>query len=153
MENQVSLRDVIQFFLNQNQESLANQFVLGLKEEQRVVAVTMINEHIVAREQKHKADKLRTKQEAQAKLDEFKETIKGWATALLINWYGDHGPSSSPFSRLGGEMDEYVEAVCLELFGEYGNPGRIPQDQHKQVQQHIQGMINERFNPKPTYSI
>lgn len=146
MEHKISLRTIMKFFLENDQEKLANIFVEGLDEPMRTVATTMIIESVLTRVDKEMIRKLQLTVE-EARLNEFKQMIGTWTTQQLITWYGEHGPISYPFSILGGEMDEYVHCVYHELF----EINRIPQEQYEAVQQHIMRKIEQRCN-KRVYS-
>jgi len=134
----------MKFFLEHNQEKLANIFVESLDEPLRTAATNIIIESVLTRADKEMIRQLQLKADEEAAVNDFKQMISNWTTEYLITWYGDHGPSSSPFNILGGEMDEYVQCVYYELF----DTDRIPQEQHEIVQQHIKQKIEQRFNTR-----
>ena len=145
----VSLETILKFLVGAKYDGLAQSFIVTLNETQRTAGTALLNELIVAREQVAKARTEEYRRLREGAGVAFAAEIKDWTNDQLITWYGNHGPSAQPFYPFGGEMDEYVQAVYKELF----QTGRLPQDQHHNVQLKIQDKLDERFDPNRNWNI
>lgn len=142
MSIDVPLKDVLSFLINKGYNGMAFQFIAQYDEPIRSQGMAILADCLGKHQELQSAKAKQSQQVHEADVANFRNKIKNWDEVQLIEWYGENGPSSSPFSLLGGEMDDYVQAVYHELF----QTNKTNPAEHSAIKTIIENQINTRYS-------